>query len=198
MAGVKILAGRHKGTLLKTLEGEATRPTTGRIAENLFNLIAHHRWDSQAFLWSNQTVLDICAGSGRLGLESYSRGAKSVVFLEKNPDAVKIIQQNIAKISAVPSLKTYCHDATKSFMFPKSISAFSLVFCDAPYHSEIFTKAMTWILPQNILAEGALIIHEDHHNTPAVSLPGLHLALEKQYGITMLRFYGFSRSNPVI
>ena len=84
---MRIISGTARGTKLFTLDGENTRPTLDRVKEPLFNIINFYLEDS--------VVLDLFAGSGALGLEALSRGAKMAIFCEKNYDAVKVIQRNI-------------------------------------------------------------------------------------------------------
>ena len=84
---MRVIAGSAKRLQLKTIEGMDTRPTTDRIKETLFNMITPSLYDCR--------FLDLFAGSGGIGIEALSRGAKEAVFVEKNPKAVSCIKENL-------------------------------------------------------------------------------------------------------
>ena len=86
---MRIISGKARGTKLYTLDGTATRPTLDRVKESLFNIIQNDIEDS--------TVLDLFSGSGAIGLEFLSRGAKRAVLCDSSKDAIKIIKQNVQK-----------------------------------------------------------------------------------------------------
>ena len=86
---MRVIAGSARRTQLKTLEGMDTRPTTDRIKETLFNMIAPYLYDS--------IFLDLFAGSGGIGIEALSRGAMEAVFVEKNPKAMACVKENLQK-----------------------------------------------------------------------------------------------------
>ena len=130
---MRIISGKARGTKLYTLDGENTRPTLDRVKEPLFNILN--------FKLNDSVVLDLFAGSGALGLESISRGARKAVFGECNPSAVRIIQKNIEK--------TKFED--KSFIirgeFEKVLKTlndtdikFDIVFLDPPYNNLIINQ----------------------------------------------------------
>ena len=84
---MRVIAGTARRLQLKTLDGMDTRPTTDRIKETLFNMISAELYDSN--------FLDLFSGSGGIGIEALSRGAANAVFVEKNPKAMKCIQENL-------------------------------------------------------------------------------------------------------
>ena len=88
---MRVIAGSARRLLLKTVEGKDTRPTTDRIKETLFNMIQNDLY--------GRSFLDLFAGSGGIGIEAASRGAKEVVFVEKNPAAMMIIRENLKHTS---------------------------------------------------------------------------------------------------
>src|SRR5918911_3612518 len=87
---MRIIAGEHKGARIFAPPGRETRPTSDRVRENVFNIVAPWVEDAR--------VLDLYAGSGAMGLEALSRGAKGVVFVEAEPDAVRAIERNLDKL----------------------------------------------------------------------------------------------------
>lgn len=86
---MRVISGTAKGTVLKSLEGNTTRPTLDRVKEALFNILQTEIRDAK--------ILDLFAGSGALGIESLSRGAKSCIFCDQSYDAIKIIKSNVEK-----------------------------------------------------------------------------------------------------
>ena len=91
--------GKYKGTHLEAPTGLNTRPTTGRVAENLFNILQHYKFrDESFFLFEGKKVLDLCAGSGRLGIEALSRGAARSIFIDTDASARGTIRGNLDKL----------------------------------------------------------------------------------------------------
>ena len=102
---MRIIAGKNRGTKLYTLDGDdITRPTLDRVKESLFNIIVNHIQDSN--------VLDLFAGSGSLGLEAVSRGAKKTIFCDKSKKAIDIIQKNITKTKVEDKVEIINKDYT--------------------------------------------------------------------------------------
>ena len=96
---MRIISGTARGTKLYTLEGQATRPTLDRVKESLFNIIQNEI--------SNSIFLDLFSGSGAIGLEAASRGAKKVILCDKSKDAIKIINKNIDKTHLKEKIELY-------------------------------------------------------------------------------------------
>lgn len=125
---MRVVAGKHKGHNLKTLKGDATRPTTMRVKESLFSSLT-----SALGSFEGLFVLDCFAGSGGLGIEALSRGAQGVVFFEKSRQAAQIVRENLRKIQATEGTATLeIGDAERLVQRPHA-AAFDLVFLDPPY-----------------------------------------------------------------
>ena len=121
---MRITGGYLKGRILKTLPGQLTRPTPGRIREALFSILQHDL--------ENTDVLDLFAGSGALAIEAVSRGAASAVLVEKNERAAAIIRQNLAKCEL--QLRLIVADYKKgSEILAGEMKKFDLIFADPPY-----------------------------------------------------------------
>ena len=120
---MRIISGTAKGTKLYTLEGLETRPTLDRVKESLFNIIYDKAIDS--------TVLDLFSGSGAIGLEFASRGAKKVYLCDKSKDACKIIEKNIEKTHLEEKVKLLNMDFIKAIKEIKNIK-FDIVYLDPP------------------------------------------------------------------
>ncbi len=150
---MRIISGTARGTKLFTLNGENTRPTLDRVKEPLFNIINFELEDS--------VVLDLFAGSGALGLEALSRGAKMAIFCEKNYDAVKVIQRNIEKTKFTERSLLISSDFEKALkqIFDDHVKV-DVVFLDPPYKTDFIFKSLELILNYGILNEDGIIVAE--------------------------------------
>ena len=149
---LRIITGTAKGKKLKTLEGEATRPTSERIKEAIFSSIQ--------FDIEGRRVLDLFAGSGQLGLEALSRGAKSVTFIDASRDADAIIKKN-AKATGYFDVCRYLVSDYRNYIRKASgRDVYDLVFIDPPYAMECAADAVTRLKEAELLADGALILLE--------------------------------------
>lgn len=190
MADIQILAGLCKGTKLQTPKGNNTRPTMGRIVENIFNILTHNKYIDN-FSFKNQSVLDIFAGSGRLGLEALSRGADSAVFVDNNSDTRKIILDNIQKCRMSEKASFINCNAT-DFNFPTKNSPFTLVFCDAPYGKNLSNIVIKNLLTKGFLAHNALLCVETENDYTIDVLDGLMIMDKRMYGITNIHFLKYN------
>lgn len=124
---MRIIAGEHRGRPLKSLKGDATRPTTDRVREALMSSLTSARGTLEG-----ACVLDAFAGSGAVGLETLSRGAAHVTFCEQGRDAARIVEQNIASLGI--SRTKFALRKGDAFTLPQFKGAsFDLVFLDPPY-----------------------------------------------------------------
>ncbi len=149
---MRIITGRARGTHLTTLEGVATRPTAERTKEAVFSVIAFEIPDA--------TVLDLFAGSGQLGLEALSRGAKRAVFCDRSADAVRVIRANAEKTRLLPSCEILCLDAEAALGRLKGRERFDIVFLDPPYAAHLVPRALTLLDELDLLSPTARIICE--------------------------------------
>ena len=147
---MRIISGTARGTKLYTLEGENTRPTLDRVKEPLFSIIQNDINDS--------VVLDLFAGSGALGLETLSRGARKAILCDKSYDAIEIIKKNIEKTHFEEKTKVLCMDYKKCLA--NINEKLDLIFIDPPYKLDIAVKAVQLVLENNLLSQDGLIIIE--------------------------------------
>ena len=180
---MRIVAGRFKGRVLVTPSGMATRPTSDRLRETLFNVLAH-AYDDRV---TDARVLDLFAGSGALGLEALSRGAVFAQFVEEAPAARGAIKDNIDALGVAGITKVYRRDATHLGPLPPD-EAFSLVFCDPPYGKGLAARALQSALKGGWLAPRALIIVEEKIGASDVLPQGVTLLETRDYGETNLTF----------
>ncbi|PQZ92249.1 16S rRNA (guanine(966)-N(2))-methyltransferase RsmD [Arthrobacter sp. MYb227] len=188
----RIVAGAAGGLPLKSVPGDATRPTTDRVKEALFS-----RLESYDVL-SGARVLDLYAGAGTLGIEAASRGARSVLLVELAPKAASVCQTNAGLINKalrteIVSVRKGSVDSVLDSFAPVSgISAgksWDLVFMDPPYPLTDAELAKTLSKVSLILEENATLVVERSSRSAEPSWPeGIRLIAEKKYGETRLWF----------
>jgi 16S rRNA (guanine966-N2)-methyltransferase len=145
---MRIIGGSCKGHGIAAPPGLTTRPTSDRVRENVFNMVA--RWVADA------VVLDLFAGSGAMGLEALSRGAARAVFVEADAKACRTINENLDKLK-LTGAQVLCQDVTR-FLAAES-RTFDLVFCDPPYEeTERFLPTLARRAPALLAAEGLLVL----------------------------------------
>ena len=176
---MRFIAGTHRVRTLKAPPGDATRPTSDRVREALFSILAAYTPGAR--------VLDLFAGSGALGLEALSRGADSVTFVDDAQPAIKAIHANVQALSATATVKR--NDALRFLTSASNSGAqYDLVFLDPPYrHAERLAAPLSEALPA-VLAPGAVVVAESDKRAPlTLTLP---LTDERRYGDTLIRIYG--------
>jgi len=158
---VRIIGGEHKGRNLVGLgKGDPTahlRPTSVRVRESIFNLIIGGRFGNKL---ANCNILDLFAGTGALGLEAISRGAKSVVFVDNGQQAIQLLRKNISICAAENKARVFKADATKKL--PTQLkNSFDLVFIDPPYGKGLGQQALKILKKCELLNTETLIILEE-------------------------------------
>jgi 16S rRNA (guanine966-N2)-methyltransferase len=149
---MRIIAGRFKSKTLDAPKGLTTRPTSDRVREALFNVLEH---GAPALDFEGARVLDLFAGSGALGLEALSRGARYSLFIEDDAGARGAIRRNVEAMGLTGITKIWRRDATK--LGPAgNLAPFDLILCDPPYGKGLGERALAsavegkWIAPQAI------------------------------------------------
>ncbi len=179
---MRIISGQHKGRKLFTPKGTHTRPTSDRVREALFNIIAH-RIPGSSFL-------DLYAGTGAVGIEAAGRGSETIVFVENNRSALSVLRNNI-DLTGIDARVMATSVAKSIDVLAGEESRFDVVFLDPPYRdAEVALKLAARIGERNLLADGGLIILEFglSHFEPS-SIDGLDLFDHRRYGDTGLAFY---------
>ena len=148
---MRIISGTARGTKLYTLEGQTTRPTLDRVKESLFNIIQNEI--------PNSIFLDLFSGSGAIGLEAASRGAKRVILCDKSKDAIKIINKNIEKTHLSEKVELYNLDY-ELLLKTKVKEKLDIVYIDPPYDSDFVIKSIKCIIEQKLMNENSIIIIE--------------------------------------
>ena len=149
---MRIISGSKRGMLLETPEGLDTRPTSDRIKETLFNMIAPEIYDSY--------FLDLFSGSGQIGLEALSRGAREVIFVEKDKKAIACIEKNISKAKFGDECTLYKEDDFSVLNRLNNHETFDVIFMDPPYNKLIEKQVLETLSKLNSISEDTLIIVE--------------------------------------
>jgi len=149
---LKIITGKAKGKILRTLEGEATRPTSQRIKEALFSSIQ--------FDIEGRRVLDLFAGSGGLGLEAMSRGAIGCTFIDSSREAMDVIKANARTTGFFEACRYLVSDAKNYVRKASGRDKYDLVFIDPPYSLECCREVLDRLVNADLLADGALVAIE--------------------------------------
>ena len=156
---MRVISGKFKYKQLYAPENNLVRPTTDRIKETLFNILASKGVAGAVI------ALDLFAGSGALGIESISRGAEKAVFIDKSRDSVKLLNKNLAHVGADP--KTYeVYNVDFEFALKKLANRrFDVIFADPPYAAGLEKKIIDLVDRYGVLAEdGVLVIEHDSDN----------------------------------
>jgi len=154
---MRIVGGTFRGRTIVAPKGMATRPTTDRTRESLFNIIEHGYGGCEG-----ARVLDLFAGSGAMGLEACSRGASTAVFVEEVAGARGAIRENVDALGLQGVTKLFRRDATKLGAFPANLGTpFTLVFADPPYGKGLGERAITSARDGGWLTQDALILVEE-------------------------------------
>lgn len=172
---LRIITGTAKGKKLKTLEGEATRPTSERIKEAVFSSIQ--------FDVENRRVLDLFAGSGQMGLEALSRGAESVMFIDSAREAMEIVKENARTIGFFDRCKYLVSDWRNYIRKASERERFDLVFIDPPYAMKCSLEAAKRLAEADLLAVGAIVVLESgEEEVDLSSLVGFEVTKSTRYG----------------
>ncbi|GAB4271847.1 MAG: 16S rRNA (guanine(966)-N(2))-methyltransferase RsmD [Pararhodobacter sp.] len=187
---MRIVGGTHRGLHLTEVGASDAaahlRPTSDRVREALFNMLTQGKWGD---LVRGQRVLDLFAGTGALGLEALSRGAKQVTLVDDGATARALIRGNIEKMRAMGATRLYRRDATD--LGPNRGPGFGLVFLDPPYGKGLGARALDSAQRGGWLAPAATVVWEEN----AAQLPpeGFTPLDQRRYGetwITLLRAPG--------
>lgn len=177
---MRIISGKYKGQKLKSSKDLSIRPTTDRVKEYIFNIL-------QDFPL-NQLVVDLFAGSGSLGLESLSRGASHVLFVEKAPSSIRILKQNIAHLK-IPSRK-YTILQQDAFKFAREIKEkYGLCLMDPPFKFPFLQNLLDELFGRGFLTKDGMVIVEHEISNPIQIQSGLYtIFIQKKIGRSYISF----------
>lgn len=177
---MRIIGGKYRSRILAEFPGEDVRPTSDRVRESLFNILTTRVYGA--------SVLDLFSGSGALGLESLSRGAKEVVFNDYSKDSLAILKKNLAtlKINVGDGVRVSQGDYLLCLQTQKS--SFDIIFIDPPYRFDYGIKALQIIAEKGLLTPNGVAVYE--RDVPFTGeIDGLEKYDERKYGKTYLTFF---------
>lgn len=171
---MKIISGKYKGRVLEGFDIAGTRPTMDRVKESLFAMIQSYLEDA--------TVLDLFAGSGNLGIESLSEGAKEIYLVDKNNKACQVIKRNVNKIGVEVS-DIFCGDYKSALKkYQEQSIKFDIIFLDPPYQTDLVKKSMEVIEKYELLSKNGIIVAESNTLDKIIYSDKLEIVKSKKYG----------------
>lgn len=178
---MRVISGSARGRKLKAPEGVTTRPTTDRIKESLFNIIAGDLYDCR--------FLDLFSGSGSMGIEALSRGAQKAVFVDNNKNSISVINENIrATRFEDKSLVLNLDISSAVSRLGNMGEKFDIIFMDPPYNRGFVESTLTYIIKADILSDDGYVIAEQSQEDKIPQIPGLEVFRVKDYKITKMTF----------
>ena len=178
---MRIIGGKYRSRVLAEFAGEDVRPTSDRAKESLFNILSLKMYGAR--------VLDLFCGSGALGIESLSRGAKEVVFNDFAKDSLAIVKKNLAALKiAVNGEEVKLSGADYLVCLESVRGQFDLIFIDPPYRFDYGVKALEKIAQRNLLTENGVAVYERDRAFEG-EIEGLEKYDERKYGKTYITFF---------
>ncbi len=183
---LNIIGGLKKRTKL-VVPTKNVRPTSSKKREAIFSILESNALKNKTDFYSNGYFLDLFAGSGSLGLEAISRGAKFCYFYEINKEIIKTLQNNCLKISKTKNFKIFQQDATKS-LFEEINNPLSVIFIDPPYTLKPFNNIFNNLLKVNLILNNTIIVIETEKKTNINHPSSMKIEDERYYGKTKITF----------
>lgn len=183
---MRIITGRARGLQLTTPKNMDVRPTADRVKESLFNIIGSRI--------TGASVLDLFAGTGNLGLESWSRGAADITFIDESRESLRLVESNIAKCRAQADCTVIKGNAVNIIeKLYRQGRRFDFAFCDPPYNKGWLDRIVTALQEAPLLREGGyLIVERACHEIITLLPPDYELVRSEKYGETMIDFIRFN------
>ncbi len=176
---LRIVAGQFRGRKLETAAGDAVRPTAERVREAVFNTLSHGLLARGGAPLGDIGALDVCAGSGAMGFEALSRGAREVTFIENDGAVARLIERNAAHLGVAARARVLRRDATSP---GPAHGAAELVFVDAPYGAGRTEPALKALVAHGWLADGAVVVVEIGRGEAFEAPDGFDVFDERRYG----------------
>jgi 16S rRNA (guanine966-N2)-methyltransferase len=182
---VRIVAGQWRGRAIRTPEVSATRPTSDRARQAVFNILEHAPWSPGL---EDQRIIDLFAGSGALGLEALSRGAAFCLFVERAETALTAIRANAQAFGASAGARILRQDAARLGMRPPTEAPFDMAFLDPPYGQGLGEQALEALRDGGWLAPEAVAVLERGADEAGAVPDGYELLDERRYGAAKVSF----------
>lgn len=177
---MRIIAGHLKGRRLLCLKGMDVRPTTDKVKEAIFSMVAPYLQDA--------VVVDLFAGTGNLGLEAISRGAKRCYFCDKSRTSLSLTKENVSHCQVLEQAVFLGYDFEVTLKkIPEKVD---LIFLDPPYDKGLASKAVEAIIKMETLnEEGLMVIEHSRNEEISGSLYGMRLVKERHYGTITISIF---------
>jgi 16S rRNA (guanine966-N2)-methyltransferase len=189
---LRIVSGRFRGKTQAAPKGEATRPTSDRARQAVFNILEHAAWSKGV---RDLRVIDLFAGSGALGFEALSRGAAFCLFVETDEAARGAIRENVEAMGLFGQTRVHRRDATDLGVRPGGDGpAFELAFLDPPYARGLGEVALEKLAAGSWLAPGAIVVFERGAGEAGVSVPGFEVLDIRDYGAARVHFLRYAEA----
>jgi 16S rRNA (guanine966-N2)-methyltransferase len=179
---MRIISGTSKGRRLVTQRGQALRPTSDRVKESIFNILGGEV--------EGKSVLDLFAGTGNLGIEALSRGAKRALFVEKGRQALQLIQKNLLQCGMEGRAEILPKDVNRAIgMLNRKGEAFDLILMDPPYEKGLIRKTLMKLNSQKIYHKDSILVIEHGRREPIPDIvEGWNLTRQRKIGDTLISF----------
>jgi len=179
---MRIISGTSKGRRLVTQRGQALRPTSDRVKESIFNILGGEV--------EGKSVLDLFAGTGNLGIEALSRGAKRALFVEKGRQALQLIQKNLLQCGMEGRAEILPKDVNRAIgMLNRKGEAFDLILMDPPYEKGLIRKTLMKLNSQKIYHKDSILVIEHGRREPIPDIvEGWSLTRQRKIGDTLISF----------
>lgn len=188
---MRIITGKARGAVLKTLEGERTRPTAEKVKEAIFSALQ--------FDLEGRSFLDLFAGSGQMGLEALSRGARRAVFIDESREAMEIVKENAKKTGFFADSHFLVSDYRNYLRKAAGKEKFDIVFIDPPYAERIALDAMARVIAADMVKYGTLFVLESEEDLLADATPDdtvFDVIKAKKYGRTYVHILRYKKEEP--
>jgi 16S rRNA (guanine966-N2)-methyltransferase len=179
---MRIISGRSKGRVLASPKGQAIRPTSDRVKESIFNILQNKL--------GGKVVLDLFAGTGNLGIEALSRGAKKAIFVEKERQALGLIQRNLTQFGLKERSEILPRDVRRAIgILRQRRECFDLILMDPPYERGLIRKTLLELNSQQIYHKDSILVIEHTRREPLLHiLEGWNLIRQRRMGDTVISF----------
>lgn len=186
---MRIISGKFKGRKINFVKNFNTRPLKDSVRENIFNILNHSTKTKMSI--ENSSIFDIYSGTGSFGLECISRNAKKVTFVEKNLDAIKILKDNLKKLS-VSEKAEIIQDQIENINFSKIKRKYQIFFFDPPFNNNQFIESLISIKNNKIFDKNSIVIIHREKNSKDNYFNCLNIINEKVYGRSKIIFGSFT------
>ena len=182
---MRIIGGEFRGRSIAAPPGEATRPTSDRARQAVFNMLEHAPWSPAL---EGRRVIDLFAGSGALGLEALSRGATSCLFVDLAEPSLAAIRANVAAFGVGARARLLRQDAAQLGRLPAGEAPYDLAFLDPPYAKGLGDPALMALRDGGWLAADAIAVLERGAGEAAAEVPGFERLDQRRYGAAEVLF----------